>query len=89
MRNKEPGMVGDWVPFHALLGAGWALDSTKGVVTKHFASVSLCLAREGERIVCVPGYGRTRDKAISEATDAANMWLNNHPEPRKVRINER
>jgi hypothetical protein len=89
MFDKELEMVGNWVPFHALLGAGWALDTTKGVVTKQFASVSLCLTCDGQRVVCVQGYGRTRAEAITEATDSANMWLDAHPEARKVESTRR
>jgi hypothetical protein len=58
-----------------LFDRGWVLDPHKGVDLPNFASVSLCLMREGHKSVCIPGYGTTRLNAVEDAVQEANAWI--------------
>jgi hypothetical protein len=54
---------------------GWMVNRDTGVELPAFASVSLCLMRDGHRSVCIPGYGETRTEAIANAVVEVNVWL--------------
>jgi len=68
-------MLGENLTYDQLVAEGWALVAGKGVSTPRFTSLSFCLTREGHRIKCVQGYGRTLQEALDDATSEANAWL--------------
>jgi hypothetical protein len=67
-----------------------------GVELPRFVSVSLCLIRDGHQVVCIPGYGPTREHALDNVVRKANSWIardlldtSKPPSPPKKRIDNR
>lgn len=60
--------------YEQLVGRGWSLNDTKGVSSEKFTSLSFCLTSDSHRLVCVQGYGRTRNAALNDAVHRANWW---------------
>ncbi len=61
-----------------LFANGWAPETAKGVKTSNYTSLSLCLVRDGRRIGCVQGYGRTLADARADVVAEAAKWLRRH-----------
>lgn len=61
--------------FEELKYAGWLVDETRGVQTRRFSSIQLCLDRDGFRVASVQGYGQSSEEAILDAVSEANRWI--------------
>ena len=61
--------------FEELQYAGWLVDETRGVQTRRFSSIQLCLDRDGFRVASVQGYGQSSEEAILDAVSEANRWI--------------
>jgi hypothetical protein len=61
--------------YDQLVERGWAINVGTGIELPRFASVSLCLMRDGRKRVCIPGYGETKADALADAVVEANAWL--------------
>lgn len=68
-------MLEENLTYDQLVAGGWSLVEGKGISTPRFTSLSFCLTREGRRVKCVQGYGRTFQEALDDATAEANAWL--------------
>ena len=67
-----------YLSFAQLQNQGWVIDSTKGMSTPTYTSISFCLTTRLPR-PCVQGYGPTLEQARLDAAHQANKWLAAHP----------
>ena len=65
-------------PYADLIANEWVPNTAKGVHTHRYCSLSLCLFRDGQRVTCVQGYGRTLIDAQVDAVREAEKWLLRH-----------
>lgn len=68
-------MADEILTFDELAAQGWSLNQGKGVVTRTFTSLSLCLVRDERPVKYVQGYGKTHSEALDDAVAEANAWL--------------
>lgn len=68
-------MLGHNLTYEELVANGWSVVKGKGVAMRRFTSLAFCLTRDGRRVKCVQGYGRTLQEALDDATSEANAWL--------------
>lgn len=67
--------MGEYLTFDELVAQGWTLTKGKGVSTRTFTSLSLCLIRDERPVKYVQGYGKTHGEALADAVSEANAWL--------------
>ena len=67
-------MGNDHLSLEQLIDTGWAINESTAVEMTQFASVNFCLNRDGHEIICVEGFGPTRDEALFDAMSQANDW---------------
>lgn len=68
-------MTDQYLTFDELASQGWSLNQAKGVSTRTFTSLSLCLVRDERPVKYVQGYGKTHSEALDDAVFEANAWL--------------
>jgi hypothetical protein len=78
MTPSESAVTDQHETCETLLAAGWVPNTVKGINTRHFTSLSLCLFQAGVRVGCVQGYGPTLAAAQADAVTEAAKWLRRH-----------
>lgn len=76
--GSEARLSHPYQPYIDLIASGWDPTTVRGMQSSQHCSLSLCLFRNGQRVACVQGYGRTLFDAQVDAAAGAATWLLRH-----------